>query len=350
MSYDLAIYVAEELSPAELAELVRVSPGLERLDGPATLGGESVHLRVGQGARRTYGFTVEGPIAVEPQDVPEEITAVALGIKYLFQVFVEGTADASVPHAIRFARRLSKQLSGAVLDLQTGEVWPKKSLRTRPSPVSPVKTDIVEICWYIDADKRPQGLAERFLRLARRNLPEALPRQFGVREPFQGRLDRDGDQGFVDMCEAAPGDTNFMVGTYPVGLGYIDGAGRKRPMSMVSMTVDRAALTTEPWRQALRRLFIEFSIESRSAFARAEVLRNYVWKSRWFNSSKESESAIDPCYIGQWTGLSTYPQWWTWYGPDYVELVTPYLHGQAEVHPDGLFHSGQTSRWAVMSS
>lgn len=87
------------------------------------------------GAKRRYCFTLARPLAVEPEDVPEEVTAVLLDARLLWELHVEGSTVPEVPHAVRFARRLATAARGVVLDLQTGQTWHRGVLRT-PPPVS----------------------------------------------------------------------------------------------------------------------------------------------------------------------------------------------------------------------
>src|SRR5260370_37849996 len=80
-----------------------------------------------RGKQRLYCFTVDGPFQVEPEDVPEEITAVLLGATHMYTIMVEGSAAAAVPHAVRFARRLPPAVEAAVQDQQTGEVCARRA-------------------------------------------------------------------------------------------------------------------------------------------------------------------------------------------------------------------------------
>lgn len=341
MSYDLLVYSARGLTLSDLEELVEASPSLAIGESRPASEGEPAFLMVARGQRRTYCFTVEGLWELDPEDVPVEVTAAVLGPRFLYQVISEGTEeDAATAHAVRFARKLAKEAGGAVYDVQTGEVWPKKSARSPVPPRKEMQTDIVEVQWHIPAVDCPKDLAARFLEVAHRYLPEALPRRYGVYEPFQGRFEKDGDEGFLGYCASRPGSIVLHTGTYPVGLGMIELPEFRRQMGVVSLTLDREPLKAGgPWLNALQKLFVEFCLESKCAFGSAEVLRNYTWTSRWFASNRSSEKAAVPSYFGKWTGLPAYPQWLAWYGPDYAELIGPHLHGKTERHQQALLHS-----------
>lgn len=196
MSYDLSVFAPNGLPPAGLLDVVNQVAGLRPLGGRDLADGKDGSFRVGRGARDEYCFTVDGPFEVEIEDLPEQVTAAVVGAKVLYQILVEGSSEAAVPHAVRFARKLAKTLQGVVVDDQIGEAWPVKSQRTPPKPDSGKRIDIVEMRWYFLADDQPADLPEIYLQLARKYLPEALPKRFGNFEPLQGNLERDGDQAF----------------------------------------------------------------------------------------------------------------------------------------------------------
>jgi Integrase core domain len=112
VSYDLHVYAAAALSAAKLRDLVARIPRLEVADFDAARRWYSVV----RGARRRYCFTVDGPFDLEAEDVPEDVTATLLGVTHVFHVTVEGSADADVPYAVRFARTLAQALGGVVVD------------------------------------------------------------------------------------------------------------------------------------------------------------------------------------------------------------------------------------------
>ena len=213
MSYDLAVYLPEALDAEVLGALVDASPGLqleEIADGSAD-GPQNRHIL--RGKKAAYCFTLEGPYLVEPEDVPHEVTAAVLGAGVLYSILVEGTDPGSIPHAVRFAKRLAKEANGAAQDLQTDEIWPKTSTRAAARPERDTMIDIVEVRWHHLIDEVQDDFPQRYLDLARQYLPEALPKRFGSYEPLQGNLARDGDQAFVKFF--AEDDSVFTAGSFP---------------------------------------------------------------------------------------------------------------------------------------
>lgn len=125
MSYDLEIYATRELSVDQLRDLV-AAVGLK----PSPPAGGS--MIVTRGARAAYSFTIQLPLRVDSDDVPDGVVAVALDARYLYELHVEGSSPAEVPHAVKFARRLAAAAAGAVFDPQTDQIWSRGRLRDAP--------------------------------------------------------------------------------------------------------------------------------------------------------------------------------------------------------------------------
>lgn len=105
----------------------RSRPGLGIDDGEP---GQA--LTVVRGARRAYSFTLGLPVQVEAEDVPDEVTAVLLDARVMYELLVEGSSTTEAPHAVRFGRRLAEATRVALLDSQTDQVWTRGKLRTPP--------------------------------------------------------------------------------------------------------------------------------------------------------------------------------------------------------------------------
>jgi hypothetical protein len=333
VSYDLQIYAPLAL-PVEKIEALITAAGLTFEATPTATGS----LTVLRGAKQNYSFTLGLPVGIEPEDVPEEVAAAALGAAHLYEVLVEGSSATETPHAIKFARRLAKAVSGVVLDQQTGQIWSRGKLRQAPRVETGV-VSIVEVRWYARTAADGGRAAEAWLMLARRHLPEALPRRYGTYEPFQHRLDTDGDDAFIDFVRQADGDV-FFAPTKPAAHGSLTaGPTFGGPIQSHGLTLLAEALNDERWRSALRRLFVGFAEHSEAVLATAEVRRGVRWSGRSLGYDGSTEHVIYLAPRGNWSGLPPYPVWWAWFGPDYAPLVQDHLAAdQVEVHGPSLFH------------
>jgi hypothetical protein len=348
MSYDLAVYLPEALDAEALSTLVDASPGLQLEESTGGSGDGPRNWHILRGKKASYCFTLEGPYLVEPEDVPHEVTAAVLGADVMYSILVEGTDPVSIPHAVRFARRLAKEGNGAVLDAQTEELWPKTSNRAATKPERSTIIDMVEVRWYHLLDEIQDDFPQRYLDLARQYLPEAVPKRFGSYEPLQGNLARDGDQAFVRAL--AENERVSTIGTFPVTGVYFNGVfggnwNQDRPIRQgdvqsVSLSIHRDVLEDPQWRGGFLRFFVAVAAELRSFYATAEVD-----PGRWEWTGRTLWSLPSPLTLyyqktarGRWQGLTSHPTWMAWFSPLYTDLVRPHLRGTVEDHPEGLLH------------
>jgi hypothetical protein len=332
VSYDLRVYSQESLSRDSLRELV-MAAGL----AVEHTNGDTEALMVVRGAKGRYCFTLGLPVAVEVEDVPEEVTAVLLAPAFMYELLVEGSSPTETPHAVRFARRLAQACSGVVLDQQTGQTWARGQLRTPPA-AQPGLIDVMEVDWYVRGDSDRRNAARAWLDLTRRYLPEALPRRFGTYEPLPMKFSADDPGAFIDAVCAADGSLFFKASS-PCIEGSITGGTRTWQVVSHNLSFHREALRNLRWRDALRRLFLGFAVETDAFFAVAQVQRGLQWSGRtvWFGP--EAEKTVYLAARGAWAGLLPYPPWWAWFGPEYAPLVAGHL-SQEQVRSvgDGLFH------------
>ena len=333
MSYDVHVFAQQGLGAEDLRRLL-AEAGLS--SEPA--GDVADSLTVVRGTRARYSFTLGLPVPVEAEDVPEEVIAVLLGSSYLYELMVEGSSATETPHAVRFARRLAQASAGAVLDQQTGQVWARGKLRSAP-PVQRGTIDIVELRWYV----RPPGTgalaATAWLDLARKQLPEALPRRFGPYEPLSMKLDVDGPEAFVQAVATEAMSVYHKASAPCIGGSMSGGAGGPGVHSH-GLSVHRDALTDPRWREALQRLFTGFAAASDAVFASAEVVRGLEWSGRGVSFGSTAERTTYLAGRGQWAGLPPYPVWWSWFGREYAPLVLDHLPAEQVVRMgSAVFHA-----------
>lgn len=340
MSYDLTVYCPDTPTADQVHLLVGNTRGLkvDPSDSMTEAGPDSVLVL--RGVKSGYSFTVDGPFAVKPEDVPEEVLAVLPNAQMMFQVLVEGSVAAEIPHGVRFARKLAKTCHGLVLDEQTSEVWPQPRDTAPIVPKIYPRVDAVEFMWYFLADEMPDDIPQRYLRLTTEILPDARPDTFGSYYPYMGDIRRDGDEGFIAAFQSDSTPMHFYA-TYPVTSGSLDDipSRRKGDVRLATLTMAREAFADERFRLAAKQFFLCFAQESNAFHANAEVVRNYTLKNQKLLRGPEAEQHRYCVNQNTWAGLQGHPQWWTWYGSLYAPMIRPHLTGHLEDHPDGIFHS-----------
>lgn len=332
MSYDVQVFAQRALSSDDVRSVLGET-GLT-VDDEAS---SASSLTVVRGAQARYCFTLGLPVPIEAEDVPEEVTAVLLGASYLYELMVEGSSAIETPHAVRFARRLATASEGAVLDQQSGEVWTRGKLRAVPA-VRRGTIDIVELRWYVPPEGTGARAADVWLSLARRHLPEALPRRFGPVEPLSMKLELDGAEAFVHAV-AAETMSLYFKGTAPCIEGSMAGGAGRPGVHSHGLSMHRGALVDPRWRDALRCLFVEFAAATAAVYASAEVQRGVEWSGRSVAYGPAAERVTYLAARGKWAGLPPYPVWWSWFSPEYTLLVRDHLPAHEVVHSGaGMFH------------
>ncbi|BCW56730.1 hypothetical protein V3C41_07440 [Paenarthrobacter nicotinovorans] len=329
MSYDLTVYCPETPTIEQVLLLVGNTRGL-RVDSANTNDTGVVVLR---GVKRSYSFTVDGPFPVEVEDIPVEITAVLPEVTTMFQVLVEGTQEAEIPHGVRFARKLAKACHGMVLDEQTDEVWPQpRTAKVASQPEQKQEPLSVWLSWMLLEDDLPTDFLERYLQLAQELLPEAVPVRFGNYEPYQ-HFDSTGPEGFITeyySSKANKWEVHYKNPS-PITFGKIDGPERAWgiPFTRITLVVDGPNLADDALRSALRRFFLAVATELGAVYASAEVERGQYMPRRPF-------FRLPP---DQWVGFPPYPLWWVWAGPRLAPEIGHFLGPTAEEHNGGVFRA-----------
>ncbi|OOK66558.1 hypothetical protein BZL30_8424 [Mycobacterium kansasii] len=308
MSYDLTVYAASSIDDEQLEEIVASVPGL-------SVGDSGDHeMTVLRGKQEKYSFTVFGPHEIEPEDVPDDVVPHVLDPTTSWQIVIEGSDPAEVRPPGGSPRRWLGR-GGVAVDEQTEEILGAKRARQIASPGSEL-IRIVDLQWH-SPESAPDA-ATLWLELARKFLPEALPRRFGNVYPLRYRLDRDGDDQFIATF-ASHGA--WFKATLPC----IDGGLYLEPWDGIlidTLKMVAQPLDDPPWRNTVQRFFVEYARRRGSVLATGEVLRNHKLSGPPDTSWDLSGSLRGP---GGILGLPANPVWWTWLGNDYLPLVRDYL-------------------------
>jgi hypothetical protein len=306
-------------------------------------------------------FTVDGPLGVEREDLPEEVAEAAVGVRQLYELSVPSAAPATVQQlATRFARQLTDEARGVVFDPQQGRViWPRSTQRRRrPAPVTRVTEISLE--WFFPDAEAEHAITELFGVLGRW-WPEALPRRFGDYEPLQHRFE---DEGLDALLVLARRESSvYWTATRPFFGGSVDvqldpdvrvekGWQHDPPdgpqVSQMSVNVDGRWLDDDGWRADLIDGFVAAADRISCIYAQAEVTRNWGYSGGhlWADGKTETwyEQAIDR--DGTWQGLPRNPVWLAWLGTPYrhLDLGTPAGSGRLFMSAEPASHTDAPPR------
>jgi hypothetical protein len=336
MSYDLNVYAKQRLDLDTLFALIRKVPGfdVEQTDG------RYFTIEVVRGTRAIPTFALDAPVDVEAENIPTDVVSQAIGLAVLYEIHASVSDGSALAGVVRFAKSLALAAGGVMYDPQTEAVWPRSTNRRAQRVTGSDRIDMVELTWY--TAHNGDHLARRFLTEARRHLPEALPRRFGTYEPLQGRLERDGDDAFIE--EAAGAHSVYSKGKYPVIHGGIAGStALGAPLSRLHLSIPRPVLGLPDWRAAIEAFFMAIACDALTVFAYGEVVRNVGWsgQSNWYDQKVEKSHSLVLTRRG-WMGLHPYPVWMTYFGHDYADLVRDQLGEDAIEQPFG----GVLKKWS----
>ena len=301
-------------------------------------------LRVGSGnmalSKRKRGrlspmFTLDGPFAVETEDVDDSILELVLSPKWLVEINIPSAASQA---EFRLARLLGKQLAklyqGVVHDAQANcVVWPKRRPKLYVTPQNEESIEVLNLCWYLPYSRRDTRTAKLFVDTVRKNLFECLPRRYGLFEPFQGKAEAENYDGFYalwdDAASAPYGDSLHFSSSAPCFGGHVsfsdprDDVPRNlgaEKMVKVSVDIDGRALVDESWREAAVSLLCSFARVSCSFFAVGYIETGVGVKGRNLYFTGNSQRYPLPRH-NRWLGLPSVPVWLTWFGYPYSDLV-----------------------------
>lgn len=327
MSYDLHIFGRVSLPSAQLAAVVAQVDGLKsEIDHRSGTVTALVKRRPGLWASREQVFTVDGPFTLDDEDIAGR--GLAAGVAVMYSVAVDGGRSEHLSLALSFAELLARRLDGYVVDPQMTET-PPASARTLSLPEPATRKLWMHFSWFRLRDGRAD-LAGDYLRAARRSFGLGVPVRFGSYEPLQGRFPRDPDERFTETYEKECDATPLYFVNKSISEGSIAGWSRDGRMRYQSaqLSVSFEAVQKASLVAASRDFFVDLAQRSQSFFGFVEL-----------NDSKDTDAAVGH-FEGGWGGLPAEPQWMTWYGSEYAEMLRPYLDegGTVEQLEAGMLH------------
>ncbi|MFL5726446.1 MAG: hypothetical protein ACJ77F_08910 [Chloroflexota bacterium] len=201
MSYDFEIATRDKPGPLE--------PLLERLGIEARLEGafepeRNVLVTRTREPHRT--IDAEGPAGYDPIDLAGDLNAsfaaAAPGARWLSAIHLPGGyAEPDDRWVLDLAIGIAREHHGAVWDPQSERVlWPENppaGRGRRRASEHRSGTHKIVVAWHVPQVRLTSDAPTTLLALLRTHLPDGLPNRFGQTDPYEHRLERDGDGAFV---------------------------------------------------------------------------------------------------------------------------------------------------------
>jgi len=331
MSYDLAIATRTRPKPDAIAAFGRAK-GVDMRTVGMFKPGSNVLVTFGAGNRQT--IDVDGPSAVEGEDLPDDLAGVVPKAKWLVEAHVPAGSGAEA-HALvlDLAIHLAREGDGAVFDPQTDRIaWPS-GVTPRPRDSAEERIRAIDLEWFVPTSSLPADAARRWVERTMKDFPPCTPVRFGPYEPLQGRLDRDGVEGFeatwAEQAADAIGGSFFWTardGGFGGSVFFADHRTDFRParlgsVTRISSSIDARPIYRDPERcAALIEFFAAVADELGAAYAAACVTRDVIMRRGRESSDYQSEMGPFP-RARWWVGLPALPTWLAWFGESYRELV-----------------------------
>jgi hypothetical protein len=333
MSYDLAIATRTRPKPDAIEAFARAAGAEIRTVG-AFKPGSNVLVTFGPGGGGARTIDVDGPNAVEIDDLPDDLAGVVPRAKWLVEVHVSAGSDAET-HAfgLDLAIQLARAGDGAVFDPQEDLIaWPSGvTPRARGSAEERIRA--IDLEWFIPTSRLPADAARRWVERTMTDFPACTPVRFGPYEPPQGRMDRDGVEGFeatwAKQAAEAIGGSFFWTardGGLSGSVFFADHRTDFRPARRGSVTrigasIDARPIHRDPERcAALVEFFAVVADELGAAYGAACVTRDVIMRRGRESSDYQTEMGPFP-RARWWVGLPALPTWLAWFGAPYRELV-----------------------------
>lgn len=317
MSYDLNVFGLAALPADELIGLGQSMTEVDFLTDGST-GDVTAVLN-----RRTgkHSFTVDGPFTLDAEDALDWGDASAV---VLYSISVVGLDAQDVRHALHFAELLAARIDGHVIDPQTYKPRPTQ----RDATLGSDTRLYLHVNWYRLCDGA-SDFAEAYVKAAGKLFPFAVPNKFGTHEPMQGKIVRGDFSGFDRMYREECSVSDLLFKSKVIDSGEISGWTNdlRARFQTIRVTFSFDSIEKAGLEGEIVDFFVEVAQRSSSFFGFAELNTNRYG------------TAESPAFKGAWGGLPRTAQWMTWYMPEYLEMVRPYLSAGAIIeHPEGGVH------------
>ncbi len=328
MSTDFEVITVCKPSKSSLKKFVKK-------EGELSLSGDFSCLSAESANGSTPIATIDGPFAIERDDLHESINAVLLAPKWCVQIHMPAqTTMKSAEVVVQLCRYLADNFQGIVYDPQGNKIiWP---LGTPNYPAKPDKRiDIVTLDFFLPFTAVTGGTSAQFLDILREYCPEAVPTRFGAFEPLQGKLLPDSDDSFHTewrhQLVSDFGGMFFWKAQSPCFGGHASFLGRREspptvPWKLqrcqrISISFDgRCCGSDRKWCVKIITLFEQIANRLKAFYAAGFIERHVIANRNSLSYDSNSES-INVNRSKWWMGLPLEPTWLAWFGASYSRLL-----------------------------
>jgi hypothetical protein len=124
---------------------------------------------------RGWQIAVDGPLNVEPVDIPAQVRALLPGLRFLTQFHFEGNASSSArKKLLSLARGLARNARGVVVDQQQGTVETPRGVQRLEMEPEGTGGGLLQLSWFVeDVDPLTRALPTEMLDLFSGRFPKS---------------------------------------------------------------------------------------------------------------------------------------------------------------------------------
>jgi len=259
---------------------------------------------------REWQLVVGCPDCVNYEDLTDQIAGVLPGIQYLTRFNLEGKfSRTSAALAASAANFMARRVHGIVIDAQKDSIAsPSGVVRLASIQRRPSFSVIALSWWFLDGPLLTALGREHLVDLLTRDLPEALPKRYGLYEPPQHRYALMGRDHFLAFLNDHLNDFIVWSAQWPVvrvHIGYPKRAGGGPSgfrANHFEIELDRDLLKQPGWDVGLLRFWEKASKLIQPFYGDARVLPGRIGTvATTLLTSSESES--HPVRAWWWRGI-----------------------------------------------
>lgn len=292
MSYDLKIYTIKKQNFNELLNQFRISINNDGFVLPL----------------KNHQIVVTGETKIEDEDIPQHVGRELPGIKYLIECNLQPvTSDMKIiKELLKLSKAIAKNGSGVIENLQTDEIILPSGIKRVTQIEKTERFSLIQLSWWFNHDNLlKQENMSLFLRTIEKNIPEALPRRYGLYEPPKEKFTT--LDSFSTYLTENVKESVVWYPTKPVdyvSLGVPEFIG---PMKIgyrfghFSISIDAAVLAMPGWKTAIRRLFKKISEITCPFYGDIYILENHI-RSRTVSYS-DDQTEKHPITSWWWNGI-----------------------------------------------
>lgn len=289
-------------------------------------------------------------VRVLPEDLPEEVAGALPGIGYLTELNLTpiNASESTKSFAVRTAVAIAKTSHGVMLDPQTQAVTLPSGVRRYTKPAPDGNASALSFSWWFVDGPLTENRFDELLDVLEAELPEAMPRRYGLFEPPQHVYAEEGREHFVKFLATHADDGPIWYPSAPVfdvslripsPIGAIKQGFRS---GMFSIDVNLCALKQPGWQSSLKRMWQRVSAIVQPFYGDVRTLHGFkLHRGRLFVTRGTMRH---PVKVWWWPGIPPGPAQAIVLGKRYADLWPAFRENS------GVFaslHFADTGDWSA---